>query len=257
VSRGYLNRPDLTQERFIPDPFRPGGRLYKTGDLARRRPDGTLVFAGRIDNQVKIRGLRVEPGEIETALAGHPDVAQAVVTVVTDPAGVAQLAGYLRPADGAVIDVADVRQHLARSLPAYMIPTYLTTLAEMPLTAHGKINKAALPAPRPGAGSGTVTPPRTVIEAVLTDLYATVLGSEKVGATDSFFEAGGNSLQAMRLITELRAALAVDLDITAVFLSPAPRQLAAVLRDKHGFADGDLGPDVAAGLDRYLQENPA
>jgi len=257
VSRGYLNRPELTRERFIPDPFRPGGRLYKTGDLARRRPDGTLVFAGRIDNQVKIRGLRVEPGEIETALAGHPDVTQAVVTVVTDQAGVKQLAGYLRPSDGATIDVADVRQYLARSLPGYMIPTYLMTLAELPLTAHGKIDKAALPAPRPGASASAMAPPRTVIEAVLTDLYATILGAERVGATDGFFESGGNSLQAMQLVSELRAALAVDLDISAVFLSPAPRQLATVLRDKHGFADSDLGPDVAAGLDRYLLQNPA
>jgi amino acid adenylation domain-containing protein len=266
VSRGYLNRPDLTRERFIPDPFRdvPGGRLYKTGDLAHRRPDGTLMFAGRIDSQVKLRGLRIELAEIETALAGHADVAQAVVTVVTDPTGMQQLAGYLRPADStltpdASIDLAAVRQHLARSLPAYMIPTYLITLTELPLTAHGKIDKAALPSPRPGTagpGSGGV-PPRTVIEAVLTDLYATVLGVERVGATDGFFDAGGNSLQAMRLITELRVALAVDLDITAVFLNPAPRQLAAVLRDKHGFADGDLGPGGVEGLDRYLQDNPA
>jgi iturin family lipopeptide synthetase A len=256
VSRGYLNRPDLTRERFIPDPFRPGGRLYKTGDLVRRRPDGTLVFAGRIDNQVKIRGLRVEPGEIETTLASHADVGQAVVTVVTDQAGVQQLAGYLRPADGASIDVAGIRQHLARSLPAYMVPTYLITLAELPLTAHGKVDKAALPSPLSGVGSGDLVPPRTAIEVALTDLYATVLGVERVGVTASFFEAGGNSLQAMRLITELRAALAVDLDITAVFLTPTPRQLAAVLRDQHGFADSDLGPDGVEGLDRYLQDNP-
>jgi amino acid adenylation domain-containing protein len=260
VSRGYLNRPGLTRERFVPDPFSgdSGSRLYKTGDLARRRPDGTLVFAGRIDNQVKIRGLRVEPGEIEAALAGHPDVAQAVVTVVADQAGVQHLAGYLRPANGAAVDVADVRQRLARTLPAYMIPTYLVTLAELPLTAHGKINKAALPSPLPDSGSRcAVVPPRTVIEAVLTDLYAGVLGLRQVSATDGFFDAGGNSLQAMRLITELRAALAVDLDITAVFLNPAPRQLAAVLRDEHGFADSDLGPGGVEGIDRYLQDNPA
>jgi amino acid adenylation domain-containing protein len=256
VARGYLNRPELTRDRFIPDPFIPGQRLYKTGDLVRRRPDGTLVFAGRIDNQVKIRGLRVELGEIETALMAHPAVAQVVVTVLTDPAGVQQLAGYLRAADGAAVVVADIRRHLARSLPAYMIPTYLVTVDELPLTAHGKIDKAALPAPQSaGDAAAERVPPRTLLEAVLVDLYATVLGAEQVSATEGFFEAGGNSLQAMRLITQLRTALAVDLDITAVFLTPTPRQLAAVLRDKHGFADSDLGPEGVEGIDRYLQDN--
>ncbi len=257
VARGYLNRPDMTRERFIPDPFIPGQRLYKTGDLVRRRPDGTLVFAGRIDNQVKIRGLRVELGEIEAALVAHPDVAQVVVTVVTDPAGVQQLAGYLRPVDGAAVVIADIRRHLARSLPAYMIPAYLVTLDELPLTGHGKIDKAALPPPRSeGEAAAERVPPHTLIEAVLVDLYATVLGAEQVGATESFFEAGGNSLQAMLLITRLRTELAVDLDITAVFLTPTPRQLAAVLRDEHGFTDSDLGSDGVAGHDRYLQDNP-
>jgi amino acid adenylation domain-containing protein len=258
VARGYLNRPDLTRDRFIPDPFRPapGARLYKTGDLVRRRPDGTLEFAGRIDNQVKIRGLRVELGEIEAVLVAHPAIAQAVVIMVTDRTGVQQLAAYVRLADGAEIAVADVRQHLGRSLPAYMIPVHLVTLAELPLTPHGKIDKAALPAPQAAGSPAKRVPPGTVIEAVLVDRFADVLGTEEVGATDSFFDAGGNSLQAMRLITELRAALAVDLDITAVFLTPTPRQLAEVLRDKHGFADGDLGPDGVGGLDRYLQDNP-
>jgi amino acid adenylation domain-containing protein len=255
VARGYLNQPELTAQRFIPDPFRPGGRLYKTGDLARRRPDGTLVFAGRIDSQVKIRGLRVELGEIEAALAGHPAVAQAVVTVVTGPAGGKQLAAYLRPADGAEIEPAGIRQHLARSLPGYMIPDHLVTLGKLPLTTHGKIDKTALPPPQLAAAAQRV-PPRTLLETVLVDLYATVLGTEQAGATDSFFDAGGDSLQAMQLITKLRSELGADLDVTAVFLAPAPRQLAALLRDEHGYPDEDLGPDGVAGLDRYLQDNP-
>jgi amino acid adenylation domain-containing protein len=262
VARGYLNRPELTAERFILDPFRPGPgrRLYKTGDLARRRPDGTLVFAGRADSQVKIRGLRVELGEIEAALAGHPAIAQAVVIVTVGPAAngagpaAQQLAAYLRPADGAAIVPADIRRHLARSLPGYMIPAHLVTLDEFPLTTHGKIDKAALPPPQPAATQ--LAPPRTLLETLLVDLYATVLGTEQVGATDSFFDAGGNSLQAMQLIARLRAAVGADLDIAAVFLSPAPRQLAAVLRDEHGYNDADLGPDGVAGLDKYLQGNP-
>jgi hypothetical protein len=258
VARGYLNQPELTRQRFIPDPFRPGpgARLYKTGDLARRRPDGTLEFAGRIDNQVKIRGLRVELGEIETALAAHPAVAQAVVTVVNSPAGAQQLAGYLRPAGSAAITAAGIRHHLAQTLPAYMIPDHLITLDELPLTAHGKIDKAALPPPQPAAGAADRVPPQTLLETALADLYGIVLGTDEVGATDSFFDTGGNSLLAMQLITQVRAMLAVDLDITAVFLTPTPRQLAEVLRDKHGFADSDLGPDGVEGLDQFLQDDP-
>jgi amino acid adenylation domain-containing protein len=242
VARGYLNRPELTHERFIADPFRagPGARLYKTGDLVRRRPDGVLMFAGRIDGQVKIRGLRVELGEIEAALTAHPDVAQAVVAVVTGPAGQQQLAGYLRPRDSAGPDLAGIRQQLARRLPAYMIPGSLTVLAEFPLTIHGKIDKAALPAPQAGPDGTSRVPPATLIETVLVDAYATVLGTEQAGATDSFFDAGGNSLQAMQLITALRTSLDVDLDITAIFLAPAPRQLAALLRDEHDFHDEPL-----------------
>jgi acyl-coenzyme A synthetase/AMP-(fatty) acid ligase len=128
VARGYLNRPALTAQRFVADPFRPGGRLYKTGDLVRRREDGTIVFLGRRDHQVKIRGLRIELGEIEAALAAHPAVAQAVVLVVPGPAGDPQLAGYLRAEPGAVADPAGLRSHLAAALPSYMIPTHLITV---------------------------------------------------------------------------------------------------------------------------------
>jgi acyl-coenzyme A synthetase/AMP-(fatty) acid ligase len=243
VTRGYLNRPELTRERFLPDPFRAGSgaRLYKTGDLVRRRPDGTIGFVGRADDQVKIRGLRVELGEIEAALSAHPAVAQAVVIMITDPAGDKQLAGYVRAAAGHAPQPGDLRAHLADQLPAYMVPGYLTILDEFPLTKHGKIDKTALPEPQAIGAGGERVAPATLIEAVLVDMYAGVLGTERIGATDSFFDVGGNSLQAMQLITQLRATLAVDLDIAAVFLSPAPRQLGALLRDKHGFEDEDLG----------------
>jgi hypothetical protein len=249
VARGYLNRPDLTRERFIPDPFRPGGRLYKTGDLARRRPDGTIVFAGRIDNQVKIRGLRVELGEIETTLAAHPAVAQAVVTLADGTSGGKQLVAYLRPAGHTTaVDTGEIRQHLARTLPPYMIPAFLVPLPEFPLTSNGKIDKAALPPPQASGTSSDLEPPRTLIEAVLVDLFGTLLGAGQIGATDNFFDAGGNSLLAMQLITQLRSKLAADLDVTAVFLTPTARELAALLRDEHGFHDTDLGPDGVGGL---------
>jgi amino acid adenylation domain-containing protein len=257
VARGYLNRPELTAERFIGDPFVAGGRLYKTGDLVRRRPDGTIAFAGRIDSQVKIRGLRIELGEIEAALLAHPAVAQAVVTVVTDPAGERQLAAYLRLATPAGLDLADLRRQLGRRLPGYMIPAHLIGLDELPLTTNGKIDKAALPAPQAAAASAERVPPRTLIETVLVDLYATVLGNEQIGATDSFFDVGGSSLQAMQLITQLRGTLAVDLDVTAVFLTPTPRQLAGLLRDEHGFEDAELGEEGLDGLEAVGSGSPA
>lgn len=250
VSRGYLNRPELTKERFISDPFRPAGRLYKTGDLARRRPDGTIAFAGRIDHQVKINGLRVELGEIEAALLAHPEVSQAVVIVTTDQGGARQLTGYLRAEPGTTPQVPDLRAHLARTLPSYMIPTYLIALDELPLTTNGKIDKAALPAPETVTVRAEPVPPRTLLETMLVDLYATVLGNDRIGAADSFFDAGGNSLQALQLIAQLYSTLAVDLDVSAVFLAPTAQQLAVVLRDKHGFDDASLDEESLEDVER-------
>jgi amino acid adenylation domain-containing protein len=257
VARGYLNRPDLTDERFIADPFsgESGARLYKTGDLVRRRPDGSIVFIGRVDDQVKIRGLRIELGEIETALVAHPDIAQAVVTVVTDPAREKELAAYLRPAPGTEPDLADLRGHLARALPGYMIPAHVTVLEEFPLNTSGKIDKAALPAPGLLPPAAYVSP-ATLIEAMTADMFATLLGLEQVGATDSFFDLGGNSLKAMRLITMMDDELDVDIGVTAVFLAPTPRQLAALLRDEHDLDDEDLGADGIEGLDQLTGDDP-
>jgi acyl-coenzyme A synthetase/AMP-(fatty) acid ligase len=259
VSRGYLNQPELTAERFITDPFLAGGRLYKTGDLVRRRADGTLVFAGRIDHQVKINGLRVELGEIEAALLSHPEVGQAVVIVSEQGRqgqgphhGRKQLAGYVRPAPGRCPQVADLRAHLGKTLPGYMIPSFLLVLDELPLTTNGKVDKSALPAPDSVARNAEPVRPRTLIETVLVDLYATILGNEQIGAADSFFDAGGNSLQALQLIAQLYAALAVDLDVSAVFLAPTAQQLAAVLRDQHGFDDADLDEESVEDLERQF-----
>ena len=272
VARGYLSRPGLTSQRFVADPFSgvAGARLYRTGDLVRRRGDGSLVFAGRADDQVKIRGLRVELGEVEAALAGHPGVAQAVVTVVTDPAGDRQLAAYLRPvpgpdggADGGAAgglgggaEPAGLRAYLGRMLPAYMVPAYLISVAEFALNGSGKIDKAALPVPQARLVPAGRVAPATLIETMVVDMFATLLGTERAGVTDSFFDLGGSSLQAMRLITMMAEELEVDIGVAEVFLAPTPRQLAALLRDKHGLDDADLGEQSIEELDDLPGQQP-
>jgi amino acid adenylation domain-containing protein len=237
VTRGYLNAPQLTGQRFIPDPFRPGRRLYKTGDLVKRLPDGNIVFLGRADDQVKIHGLRVELGEIETALVSHPAVSQAVAVIAEDRSGQRQLASYVR-FDGPAVDLL---QYLARRLPDYMVPAYVIAVKEFPLNASGKIDKAALPALDPVDAKTAYVAPRTLIETMLTDMYARLLGREQAGIDDGFFDLGGNSLQAMQLITQIDEELAADIDVnvTAVFLAPSPRQLAELLRQM-GLEDAEL-----------------
>jgi acyl-coenzyme A synthetase/AMP-(fatty) acid ligase/acyl carrier protein len=252
VTRGYLNRPELTEQRFVPDHFRPGvpeARLYKTGDLVRRNPDGTIVFVGRVDGQVKIRGLRVELGEVEAAILAHGGVAQAVVTVAEDRAGEKQLVGYVRsvpggPADTAV-NLAELRQFLGQRLPTYMVPTHLIPVDSVPLTSNGKIDRTALPRLDEvgGAAEAEFVAPRTMLEALVADIYAGLLGHEQVGIDASFFDLGGNSLQAMQLVTHLRDELAVDVDVSTVFLAPTTRQLSDVLRDRHGLEEVALDED--------------
>jgi amino acid adenylation domain-containing protein len=241
VARGYLNRPELTRQRFIPDPFAAGQRLYKSGDLVRRRADGSIVFLGRIDNQVKIRGLRIELGEVEAALASHPAVAQAVAVVQPGAGGEQQLTAYLRPQPGSQASPAEVRAHLARFLPAAMIPAQLLTVADFPLNTSRKIDKTALPAPTPAPAGGTV-PPASPTEVMLAGLYGRLLGTERVGATDSFFDLGGNSLQAMRLVDMIHDEAAADVGVTSVFLHPTPRQLARQIDAAARGTGGPAGP---------------
>jgi amino acid adenylation domain-containing protein len=249
VARGYLNRPELTRERFIPDPFTPGQRLHKTGDLVRRRPDGSLECAGRIDNQVKIRGIRIELGEIEAALVTHPAIAQAAVTVVTGPAGGNELAAYLRldsaHRDAAPVSDHDLQAHLARTLPAAMIPAHFCALSSFPLNSSGKVDRKALPAPRRQVAQDKAEP-ETPTEAMLTSSYAAVLRTATVGATDSFFELGGNSLTAMRLVDVISRETGIDIGVSAIFLHPTPRQLAAAIAGISGSVPlAGSGPIVA------------
>ncbi len=233
VARGYLNRPELTAERFLDDPFglEPNARLYRTGDLVKRLADGRISYLGRADGQVKLRGLRVELGEIEAALARHPAVDQAVVQLERDEAGAALLAGYLRRAAAAVEpDPAEVTDFLRQWLPDYMIPNRLGWLDSFPLNASGKVDRgrlasvASIGGQRPAA---RLVAPATRTEAMLLDIYAELLGRDHRGVLESFFDAGGNSLQAMQLVSRISAGFGVDLPVTAVFLAPDVRRLAA------------------------------
>ncbi|MDQ2957125.1 MAG: amino acid adenylation domain-containing protein [Actinomycetota bacterium] len=238
VARGYLNRPELTAERFIEDPFsdEPGARLYKTGDLVRRLPDGRISFVGRADGQVKLRGLRLELGEIEAALSRQPAVAQAVVLVRADRAGEQQLIGYLRAEPGVQPpDPAELKQQLSQWLPGYMVPAQLCWIEEFPLNASGKLDRTALlSVAAEDQPTGEYLPPATPTESALAGIYAELLNRDRVAADDDFFDIGGNSLQAMQLVSRIRTRLAVDLPVTAIFLAPSPRRLAVRIEAVQG-----------------------
>jgi amino acid adenylation domain-containing protein len=238
VARGYLNRPDLTEERFVADPFRAGAhKMYRTGDLARLLPSGELEYQGRIDHQVKIRGFRIELGEIEAALSAHPAVETNVVIAREDIAGDKRLVAYLvgRAAQEPLAS-ADLRRYLQEKLPDYMVPSAFVTLDAMQLTANGKVDKRALPAPdTAGAGRETeYVAPRNRAEQQLADIWVDVIGVERVGVTDNFFAIGGHSLLAVRLIAEVRKHLQADLPLSLLFQEGTVEQMAAYLREQDG-----------------------
>ncbi|MEU6095299.1 amino acid adenylation domain-containing protein, partial [Streptomyces sp. NPDC047079] len=208
VARGYLGRPELTAERFVPDPFGPpGSRLYRSGDLARRRPDGSLDFLGRADDQVKIRGYRIELGEIATALTAHPGVREAVVIAREDTGGGPSLVAYVVPSGEQDLDPAQVRGLLARDLPDYMIPAAYQEIERIPLTANGKLDRRALPAPdRTAYARSHYVAPRTSLEQRVADLWRDVLGADRVGVQDRFFDLGGDSVKAVAVVGRMREA---------------------------------------------------
>ncbi|NUK35309.1 amino acid adenylation domain-containing protein [Streptomyces lunaelactis] len=226
VGRGYRGRPDLTAERFIADPYgKPGSRMYRTGDLARWNSDGRLEYIGRSDTQIKVRGFRIEPGEVEAALVAHPGVAQAAV-IAREGAGTnssKQLVAYVVPAESGGIGADELREAASQRLPDFMVPAVFMTLDRLPLMPNGKLDRAALPEPEFTAG--VYRRPRTADEETLAGLFAEVLGVDRVGIDDSFFTLGGHSLLATRLISRIRTVLGAEIPIRAVFGSPTVAEL--------------------------------
>ncbi|HTR51375.1 MAG TPA: amino acid adenylation domain-containing protein, partial [Kofleriaceae bacterium] len=221
VARGYWNRPELTAERFVADPFEPGGRLYRTGDIGAWRRDGTIEFHGRVDHQVKLRGFRIELGEIEAQLLAHAEISEAVV-VVRDETGDQRLVAYVVPHCGAALDLDDLRVRLAAALPRYMVPSAFVALERFPITPHGKIDRRLLPAPstrRVDLGGAYVAPDGH-LEQAIARIFAEVLRVDRVGAGDNFFALGGHSLLATQVMSRLRRVLGVTVQVQALFEEP-------------------------------------
>jgi nonribosomal peptide synthetase CepB len=250
LARGYLGRPGLTAERFVASPFAPGERMYRSGDRFRWTREGQLVFVGRADAQVKVRGYRVEPAEIEAVLAEHPGVAQVAVAVRRDGPGEKQLVAYVVPATaeasagGALISA--LRELAAERLPEYMMPAAFVSLDRMPLTPNGKLDHRALQAPD-FAGMSSKRDPRTAMEAMLCELFAEVLGLDQVGADDSFFELGGDSITSMQLSARARRK-GLELTPWQVFDEKTPERLAALVKELPDDGEATAAPEPAAGM---------
>ncbi len=231
LARGYLRRPELTAERFIPDSFssRPGARLYRTGDLARHLPDGQIEYLGRIDQQVKVRGFRIEPGEVEAVLGGHAGVRDAVVIVQRDKSVPPRLVAYLVAREGqATLTATGLRSFLREKLPEYMIPSVFVVLEELPLTPNGKVDRRALPLPsgRPDDPGGSFVAPRTPTEEVLASIWESVLEAETIGIHDNFFALGGHSLLATRAVSRIQETFQMRMPLRALFETPTVYELA-------------------------------
>ncbi|WP_082468971.1 non-ribosomal peptide synthetase [Sciscionella sediminilitoris] len=250
LARGYHGQAGLSASRFVADPFAPGQRMYRTGDLARRRLDGGLEYLGRGDFQVKIRGFRIELGEVESALAAERNVAGAAAVVRYAGTEAARLVGYVVAA-GTPLDADALRRSVAGRLPAHLVPAKIVVLDRFPLTGNGKLDRAALPEPETGTGQDW-QPPRGPIEEIVSSVFATVLGVARVGSNENFFELGGNSLSATRVLARLRSALGVDLPVRALFERPDPAGAAAAVVEEKAKGSGVLPAVVGVGRSGVL-----
>jgi hypothetical protein len=257
VVRGYLNRPELTAERFVADPFAngSGGRLYRTGDLVRYRGDGNVDFLGRIDHQVKIRGYRVELGEIETQIASWDGIREAAVVLREDTEGDKRLVAYYAPTATARIDADALREHLRGHLPEFMVPSHLVELEELPRTPNGKLDRAALPAPkaRRSTAEAVTAPPADDTERVIAEIWCSLLDIPEVGVHDNFFDLGGHSLLVVQAHRRLRDTLKVELSLTDLFRFPTIRALSRHLVSEPGSSAADVGLDRAEARKRSMQ----
>ncbi|HEX2091286.1 MAG TPA: non-ribosomal peptide synthetase, partial [Longimicrobiaceae bacterium] len=234
VSRGYLGLPDLTAERFVPDPYGPdaGARLYRTGDRVRWLPDGSLEFVGRVDQQVKIRGFRVELGEIESLLTAQEGIEDAVVVAREDRPGSLRLVAYVVPEPGVTLPVPELRAALKSELPPYMVPAAWVTMDALPLTRNGKVDRRSLPAPEAAqAGEEGVqrSAPQSEVERTIAEAWKEVLGVEEVGLDDNFFDLGGHSLLLARLRSRLEGKFPREVSVVVLFRYPTVRSLAEYL----------------------------
>ncbi len=259
LARGYAHRPDWTAERFLPNPFaaRPGERLYRTGDRARYRPDSEIEYMGRADHQVKIRGFRIELGEIGSALGKHPKVAESLLMVREDSPSGARLVAYAVPAPGAAITGSELREFLSEKLPAHMVPQAFVILEAMPLTPNGKVNRRALPAPsadRSDLGGGSYVAPRSELERKIVQVWQEVLGVERVGVHDNYFDLGGHSLLMVEVHEKLRPVVPRPITIVDLFQYPTVRALYKFL-SRDGNGDGsEHGIDVKRDRARRREE---
>ncbi|HEV8176479.1 MAG TPA: amino acid adenylation domain-containing protein, partial [Gemmatimonadales bacterium] len=261
LARGYLHRPGLTAARFVANPYdAPGARMYRSGDLARWTPDGKLDYLGRADEQVKIRGFRIEPGEIETVLATHPQISEVAVIARQDQPGTTRLVAYLVPTpdtiSDATPDTAQLRSHAAQTLPDYMIPALFVTLDALPRNASGKLDRRALPAPdrRLTEPASEYIAPRTPIEHALAEIWAEVLGVERVGVTDNFFELGGDSILSIQLVSRVRKA-GFGLTSKDIFFHQTVAELALVVTVADGEQDDRevvVGPAALTPIQQWL-----